>query len=135
MTSINNKEKNTKRGRPKKYTKTDTMQQKIDEYFKKCDKNNKPYTMSGLAFALDMDRRSLLNYSKDDKFFPTIKKARNKVETYVEERLFYPNATGVIFNLKNNFNWEDKQELNHSGSINNPYANLSEEELRKLVGD
>jgi len=124
-----------KRGRPKKYTEIDVMQQKIDEYFKKCDENNKPYTMSGLALALDMDRRSLLNYSKNDKFFPTIKKARNKVETYVEERLFYPNATGVIFNLKNNFNWEDKQELNHSGNINNPYANLSDEELRKLIGD
>lgn len=124
-----------KRGRPKKYTEIDVMQQKIDEYFKKCDENNKPYTMSGLALALDMDRRSLLNYSKNDEFFPTIKKARNKVETYVEERLFYPNATGVIFNLKNNFNWEDKQELNHSGNINNPYANLSDEELRKLIGD
>lgn len=124
-----------KRGRPKKYTEIDVMQQKIDEYFKKCDENNKPYTMSGLALALDMDRRSLLNYSKNDEFFLTIKKARNKVETYVEERLFYPNATGVIFNLKNNFNWEDKQELNHSGNINNPYANLSEKELRKLVGD
>lgn len=124
-----------KRGRPKKYSEIDIMQQKIDEYFKKCDESNKPYTMSGLALALEMDRRSLLNYSKEDKFFPTIKKARNKVETYVEERLFYPNATGVIFNLKNNFGWEDKQELSHSGSINNPYANLSEEELRRLAGD
>ena len=125
----------TKRGRPKKYTEVDIMQQKINEYFKECDDNNKPYTMSGLALTLDMDRRTLLNYSKDDEFFPTIKKARNKVETYVEERLFYPNATGVIFNLKNNFAWEDKQELNHSGNINNPYANLSDEELRKLIGE
>ncbi len=125
----------TKRGRPKKYTDTDIVQQKIDAYFKNCDDTNKPYTMSGLALALDMDRKTLLNYSKDDKFFLTIKKARNKVEAYVEERLFYPNATGVIFNLKNNFEWQDKQELEHSGNINNPYANLSEEELRKLIGD
>lgn len=124
-----------KRGRPKKYSEIDIMQQKINEYFEKCDKNNKPYTMSGLALALEMDRRSLLNYSKDDKFFPTIKKARNKVETYAEERLFYPNATGVIFNLKNNFGWKDKQEFEHSGNVVNQYANLSEEELRKLIGD
>ena len=89
--------------------------------------------MSGLAYSLDMDRKTLLNYSKDEKFFPTVKKAKDRVEVYAEERLFFPNATGVIFNLKNNFNWEDKQELNHS--INNPYANLTEEELRKLAGD
>lgn len=122
-----------KRGRPKKYTETNVMQQRIDEYFKNCDKNNKPYTLSGLALSLDMDRRTLLNYSNDDEFFPTIKKARGKVEAYAEERLFYSNATGVIFNLKNNFNWEDKQELNHSGSINSNYANLTEEELRNLA--
>lgn len=123
-----------KRGRPKKYTDAELVQKKIDEYFKMCDEKQKPYTMSGLALSLDMDRRSLLNYSKDEKFFPTIKKARDKVESYAEERLFFPNATGVIFNLKNNFGWEDKQELSHSGSIGNPYAELSEEELRKLAG-
>lgn len=124
-----------KRGRPKKYTEVELLQKKIDEYFKNCDDNNKPYTMSGLALSLDMDRKTLLNYSKDEDFFPTIKKARNKVETYAEERLFYPNATGVIFNLKNNFDWQDKQELEHSGNIINPYNNLSEEELKRLAGE
>ncbi len=122
-----------KRGRPKKYTEVDIMQQKIDSYFKACDEKHMPYTMSGLALALDMDRKSLLNYSKDDKFFLTIKKARNRVEKFAEERLFFPNATGVIFNLKNNFGWEDKQEFSHSGNISNPYANLNEEELRRLA--
>lgn len=107
-----------KRGRPKKYTDIEIMEQKIDEYFKNCDEAHKPYTMSGLALALDMDRKTLLNYSKDSEFFPTIKKARNKVETYVEERLFYPNATGVIFNLKNNFAWEDKQEIDNNVNLN-----------------
>lgn len=102
-----------KGGRPKKYTSVEVMQKDIDSYFEMCDEKHKPYTMSGLALSLDMDRRTLLNYSKDDKFFPTIKKARDKVESFAEERLFYPNATGVIFNLKNNFNWEDKQELKH----------------------
>lgn len=124
------------RGRPKKYTEADEMQQKIDLYFKLCDKHNKPYTLSGMALMLGMDRKSLLNYSKDDNFFPTIKKAKAKVEQQLEENLYrLGNNSGVIFNLKNNFGWEDKQELNHSGNVSTPYANLDEEELRKLANE
>ena len=61
--------------RPKLYSSVEDMKKIIDKYFEMCDEKEKPYTMSGLAYALDMDRRSLLNYSKDEKFFPTIKKA------------------------------------------------------------
>jgi hypothetical protein len=65
--------------------------------------------MSGLAYALDMDRKSLLNYSKDEKFFPTIKKAKEKVEQQLEENALSnkSNSTFTIFNLKNNFGWKD----------------------------
>ena len=28
-------------------------------------------------------------------------------------------ATGVIFNLKNNFGWKDKQEIEQNGEMNN----------------
>lgn len=99
-------------GRPKKYSEVDEMQKKIDGYFKKCDKDREPYTITGLAIALDLDRKSINNYSKDDKFFPTIKKAKAKVEEYLEKRLLFGNSsTGVIFNLKNNFDWKDKQEV------------------------
>lgn len=92
----------------KKYSDVELLQKKIDEYFESTEIP----TMSGLALALDMDRRSLLNYSKDERFFPTIKKARDRVEAFVEERLMSGNATaGVIFNLKNNFGWIDKQEV------------------------
>ena len=123
-------------GRPKKYTEVELMQQKIDKYFKECDKKNEPYTITGLALALDLDRKSLNNYSKDSEFFPTIKKAKLKVENYLEKHLITDNsATGIIFNLKNNYDWTDKKELQHSGSINNPFEGLSTEELRQLIND
>lgn len=123
-----------KRGRPKAYTEVEKMQQKIDEYFNECDKNKEPYTITGLALALDLDRKSINNYAKDSEFFPTIKKAKLKVENYLEKRLINDSsATGIIFNLKNNYGWSDKQEIQHSGNINNPFSELSTEELRQLI--
>lgn len=110
-------------GRPKLYEDVESMEKDIEKYFKECDKKDKPYTVSGLAYALDMDRRSLLNYSKDEKFFPTIKKAKQKIEQQLEEKglMGTSNATFTIFNLKNNFDWKDKvenEEPNETGIIN-----------------
>ena len=102
-----------KGGRPKLYSSVEDMEKDIQKYFEECDKKEKPYTMSGLALALDMDRRSLLNYSKDEMFFPTIKKAKQKIETQLEENalLGKGNSTFTIFNLKNNFEWKDNVEV------------------------
>ena len=106
--------KKNKIGRPRKYTNVEELQDLIDEYFKMCDDNHRPYTITGLALYLDMDRKSLLRYEKeyDDEFCHTIKKAKERVQEFVECCLFKRGITaGVIFNLKNNFGWEDKQEI------------------------
>lgn len=105
--------------RPRKYTKVEDMQKVIDEYFAECDAKEEPYTMSGLALALDFDsRQSLLNYcdyedDEDKSFLDTIKRARAKCEANVERGLLSGkyNPTGAIFNLKNNYGWKDKQEI------------------------
>ena len=100
-------------GRKKLYSSANEMQKIIDKYFIECDEKGKPYTMSGLAYALDMDRKSLLNYSKDEKFLPTIKKAKLKIEQQLEESLYrLGNNSGIIFNLKNNYGWKDQVEIN-----------------------
>lgn len=122
MANKNSKtEEKNKGGRPPKFTDAEIMEQKIESYFSLCDQEKRPYTISGLALALGMDRRSLLNYSKDNKFFPTIKKAKARCENYAEESLFKPSAVaGVIFNLKNNYeDWKDKTEVDnkHSGEV------------------
>lgn len=105
--------------RPRKYTKVEDMQKAIDEYFELCNKQEAPYTISGLALALDFDsRQSLLNYcdyedDEDKSFLDTIKRAKALCEFDVERGLLSGkyNATGAIFNLKNNYGWKDKQEI------------------------
>ena len=99
-------------GRPLKYRSKKKLEAAIEEYFRNCDATEKPYTMSGLAVHLGIDRRTLLNYGSREEFFPTIKKARDKVESYAEEQLYLSSHTaGVIFNLKNNFGWKDRAEI------------------------
>ena len=95
------------------------MEEAIDKYFRECDEKKEPYTMSGLAIALDFDsRRSLINYcnyedEEEKAFLPAIKRARAKCEADIERGLLSGkyNPTGAIFNLKNNYDWKDKQEI------------------------
>ena len=99
-------------GRPPKYKTKEELEERIDRYFIECDREHEPYTVTGLALALDVDRKTLINYSEKDEFFHTIKKAKGKVENYLEKRLIKDSsATGIIFNLKNNYGWKDRQEI------------------------
>jgi len=100
-------------GRPLKYKNKKELETAIEKYFAGCDKTGEPYTMAGLAYSLGIDRKTLLNYSKENQFFPTIKKARSRIEAFNEGQLYTNNHTaGIIFNLKNNFGWSDKQDVN-----------------------
>lgn len=115
-------------GRPPKYKTVEELQEKIEEYFDFCDNKTKkiyseklgemmvadpePYTMSGLAYALNLSRQGLVEYKEKDQFSDAIKRARDRVEKDLDRRLndkalFTP---GLIFNLKNNFNWREKTE-------------------------
>lgn len=113
-------------GRPLAFSSVEELERKIDLYFETDafismgfdgDEELKQYapTMSGLALSLGIDRKTLTNYANKDEFFPAIKKARSKVEVALEQHLYTKNVTGAIFNLKNNFGWADKQELEHTG--------------------
>lgn len=107
------KEDKNKGGRPLKYENVEDVEKVINDYFKECDKKQIPYTVSGLAYALNMSRQSLLNYENKEKFFDTIKKAKDKIEVQLEENALLGryNTTFTIFNLKNNYGWQDKQEI------------------------
>lgn len=125
-------------GRPLKYKTPEELQTAIDAYFDYCNKrmlkhwdkkagkevdffHPEPYTMSGLAYHLGMSRRALINYKRKDEFLPTIKQARRKVEMDVERRLMEGQAVaGAIFNLKNNFGWKDRSEVEETHHFPEP---------------
>ena len=91
-----------KGGRPKKYDDPDEFAQIIDAYFDECDSKGKVYTFSGLALALNMDVKSVRNYGKDEKFFPSVNRARLKIMEQYEQELFRTQGStqGVQFALK-----------------------------------
>ena len=103
-------------GRPLVHT-VEEVEAKIKAYFDNQDSSERPYTVTGLARALGMDRDQLINYGSKEQFANAIKEAKMKVHEYAEERLFGNSATGVIFNLKNNWGWKDKTEREVSGSL------------------
>ena len=102
-----------KAGRPYMFQSAEEVQEQIDEYFERCQIEGKPLTMTGLAVALGIDRKTLLNYQKREDYiiFPVVKSARQIVQRYMEEHLFgKQQVAGAIFSLKNNFEWVDKRE-------------------------
>lgn len=130
-------------GRPPLYTSNEDLEPIIEEYFTLCDNriqyvyskkrddvveiiNPEPYTMAGLAYNLGMDRDTLLRYSKQEKFYGTIKKARDRVHMDVERRLMDGAGVGAIFSLKNNFDWKDRSEQENTHKFVKPIMGLDE---------
>ena len=125
--------------------KPDRLKLKIDEYFtyvdylnkerKLMDEKLKPYTITGICVFLDICRDTWWEYSKKQDYADTIKKAKMKVENYVEEGLLSgtTNPIGSIFNLKNNFGWKDSFEVvaNQPEQLKHDDIKLKLEELKK----
>lgn len=81
-----------------------------------------PYTITGLALALDTTRDTLIDYERGT-YFPddmaeetreglsdTIKRAKTRIAAYVERQLHGTTPTGAIFNLKANYAWRDNTD-------------------------
>lgn len=102
-----------------KYKDKEALKKGIDKYFQECDIKQRPYTMSGLAYSLGIDRVTLINYGKKDLFFTLIKEAKDKVQAQLEENALMGkgNATFTIFNLKNNYGWRDTVEVDNKNEL------------------
>jgi hypothetical protein len=133
-------------GRPPKYETPREMQTIIDLYFIACKINNLKNldvdtdllseklnedemltveyiecyipTVSGLAYTLGMSRQALVDYEGKKEFLDTVKRAKQRVEMSLEQRLAGNNVAGSIFNLKNNFGWKDKTEQDVNNNVN-----------------
>ena len=141
-------DKNSNVGRPKKYATPEDLQEAIDSYFLKCDRNTKlfftkdgtaidvpdpiPYTIEGLCEVLDLDRSNVLCYEKDEShadFHHTVKRAKLKIQRNKVERglMGTSNPAVSIFDLKNNHNYVDRQEQRNTNinvTIDSDDANL-----------
>ena len=127
-------------GRPLIFSTVEELEELITKYYERCETMDKPLTLSGLACWLGIDRKTLYNYSERDDFFPTIKVAKDVIQADMEERALSgkSNATFSIFSLKNNYGWNDKQEIesrneNINTNKNIDMSGLSTEELKKLI--
>ena len=100
-----------KPGRPRKYTPSQA-QKLIDGFFNHCDHAEKPYTITGLALALDTSRQSLCNWVEGGgEMAAVVERAKTRVEHFLEELLLTArNPVGAIFALKNH-GWSDRQQV------------------------
>lgn len=96
------------------------MRKKMQEYFDMCDKENKHYTMSGLANYLGISKETLCEYAHKEPFGNLIKMAKQVIEQQLEEMLIDKKTfcLGQIFNLKNNYGWKDQQEIKTTSEVN-----------------
>ncbi len=145
MAEFDKEQERKKAGRPRKFETVEELQTAIDTYFESCfeeftvalkddegkktgerliKKQVEPFTITGLAIALDTTRQGLLNYEGREEFYDTIKKAKVRCENYAEKSLFGNNATGPIFNLINNYGWKNTQHI--GGDPENPLFQITQ---------
>jgi hypothetical protein len=113
-------------GKPRKYKTREELQKVVDDYFNTNDSRLKtfvdkdgnettalvpaPYTISGLARAIGLDRAQIIEYGNNQEYYNVIKDARLRCQADVERRLLETsNQAGAIFWLKNNAGWRDEQ--------------------------
>ncbi|MBN1058560.1 terminase small subunit [Clostridium botulinum] len=118
-------------GRPPKFQDADALEKAIGEYFEECDREEKPYRVVGLAYALGISCSSLRDYKNaldditilkqlDDstrvELSLMVKRAYQMCENYAEEKMLDPKCSktpvGYLFALKQfGKDFVDKQEI------------------------
>ena len=123
-------------GRPPKFADAEELEKKIAEYFEDCDNEDKPYTVTGLAYTLGISVQQLRDYknavdninilkqldnSVKAELSNIVKRAYQMCEMYAEKRLLdakcNKSPVGYIFALKNfQGDFVDKTEVEQTNN-------------------
>ena len=96
-----------------------------------CVTEQIPYTVTGLAMALDTTRETLMDYQKSDEYSDTVLRAKLKILNFAERSLFTEkNTNGIQFSMKNNFNWKDKTEVEQNGNTTTTVTTINYADLK-----
>lgn len=128
----------------KKFRDPEQLKKDIEDFFIECKEENRVPTITGLAVKLDTTRRTLLDYENqivktlDDnikkEISHTIKKAKARIESEYEQALMdRGKTTGAIFTLKNNYGWQDKQEIIQTSNNKTDLSGLTVEQIQELL--
>ena len=101
-------------GRPRLFQSPEAFEEKANAYFAQITSEDRP-TLAGLCLFMGFsDKESFSNYaSYGEEFFRTIKRTQLRIEADRHNRLIGKDTftPGVIFDLKNNHGWVDRQEV------------------------
>jgi hypothetical protein len=102
-------------GRPRLFKTPAEFASKAEEYFASLEDDDKRPTLAGLCYFMGFcDKESFSHYANyGEEFSRTIKKTQLRIEADRHNRLIGKDTftPGVIFDLKNNHGWVDKQEM------------------------
>lgn len=70
-----------------------------------------PPSMEGLCLKLGISRDTWATYGKTPELAPVVEAARLKKAAYLVGELSGKHVQGIIFDLKNNYGWVDRQEV------------------------
>lgn len=107
---------NNKGGRPPKFESPDQLLQLAQEYFDYCEANVKLPTKQGLALWCGTNRQTFSNYEKKEGYFDAIKDIYDSIEDALSQAMMNREfaTAGVIFYMKNAFNYRDKTDVDHT---------------------
>jgi len=105
-------------GRPAVYESVNVMAAKAEDYFRYCLDHEKTPSKIGLATYLGMGRSTLHQYSAKPGFSDLIKRCDDIIESsWVDLCSQNRNNAGVIFILKNHYDYRDVKDVNFRGTL------------------
>lgn len=120
--------------------KTDAeVEQRIDDYFRFCERTDIRPGIGGLAFALHVDRTTIYYWSTgrgcSQRKQKAVQRARSFIELFLESAFQSGkiNPVSGIFLLKNWFQYRDNIEISTANNVESPKADMSPEEIRQLI--